>query len=73
MVTKGTHRDFLYDVGWQLMDLRQDIQFYKECMDEPYPVDEVISRLLGLQGSCAEYADSQLDSPDEAWHVSGRF
>lgn len=63
MTTKdgiGVHRDFLYmGVGWELMDLRQDIEFAFEFMDEPYPVQEVISRLLALQRMVSQYADAQ--------------
>lgn len=70
---KGQHRDFLYDVGWQLMDLRQDIDFYEIAMAERYPIDEVISRLRGLQDYCGEYADEQLESADPAWQVSDKF
>lgn len=73
MAEKGQHRDFLYDVGWQLMDLRQDIEFYKIAMAERYPVEEIISRLRGLQDYCGEYADEQLDSGEQGWLVSGKF
>lgn len=70
---KGQHRDFLFDVGWQLMDLRQDIDFYEIAMAERYPIETVISRLKGLQDYCGDYADEQLDSEDPGWHVREGF
>lgn len=73
MSERGQHRDFLYDVGWQLMDLRQDIEFYEIAMAERYPIDEVLSRLRGLQDYCGDYADEQLGSDDPGWQVSEKF
>lgn len=63
MTTKdgiGVHRDFLYmGIGWELMDLRQDIEFADKFMSEPYPADEIIERLAALQNAVALYADAQ--------------
>lgn len=73
MVDKGQHRDFVFDLGWQLMDLRQDIQFAEFAMSERYPINEVISRLLDLQEYCAQYANEQLDTGDTGWQVSEGF
>lgn len=73
MSEKGQHRDFLFDVVWQLMDLRQDIEFYEVALSERYPIDEVISRLRGLQHYCGDYANDQLGSDDPGWQVSEKF
>lgn len=66
---KGQHRNFLYDVGWEIMNLRQDIEFADKCMEEPYPVSEIVSRLRGLQEILVGYADEQLSNPDPTWHL----
>lgn len=47
-------RALAFDIGWQLMDLRQDVEFYSLFMAEPYPVQDVIERLRGIQSEAKE-------------------
>lgn len=69
-MTVGVHRDFLCDVAWQLMDLCQDIDFHHQFMAEPYPLSEVVERLLALQANVAGYADRQLEAGGDEWQVT---
>ena len=52
------HREFMYmGIGWQLMDLRQDIEFHHLFMEGEYPFEKVIERLGEMQTAVGEYAD----------------
>ncbi len=51
-------REVLYmHIGWELMDLRQDIEFANLFATDPYPADVVVQRLTALQNAVAAFAD----------------
>lgn len=53
------HREWLYmGIGWGLMDLRQDIEFAGECMDELYDWRTIVKRLGEMEDAVADYADA---------------
>ena len=65
------HRDFLYGtVGWELMDLRHDIEFADRFMKEPYAVSKIIERLRELQDRVGSYADAHFPASAGSDHES---
>jgi len=57
----GADREFMYlGIGWSLMDLRQDIEFFSQFGDGP-DWKVVVGSLIAMQQSVAEYADARLD------------
>ena len=51
------HREFMYmGIGWQLMDMRQDIEF-ESLFCGGYDWKLVTERLMTMQNTVGEYAD----------------
>lgn len=65
------HRNFLYDIGGEIMDLRHDILFALKCYreDAQYPREKIVERLAEFEDRLAEYADRQLNKGEPNWQV----
>lgn len=72
MKKPGQHREILYEIAWQLMDLRQDVMFADFITDEAYPAGEISERLRAIQQLASGYADEQMGSGEGRDVVAGR-
>lgn len=57
MNAKIDNRSLAFAIAWEVMDLKQDIEFHHMFMDEPYPVADVIKRLGEIQNQIGDLGD----------------